>query len=164
MAALERGDDGIAEAGKQLVQTEGELPAGSQQVMRQGRQLVAPGADHHHEIGALTPVPAGPEPGLVGEAERHAVVERQYLESPLADGFEKGLLEQQPVRVGHQGEGRDPRRELLQYPVAPVVPMRAWSAHAAPVRVSAWSYQSRSFWSSWRTASGIFSAIAMMVA
>ena len=107
--------------------------------------MVALGADHNHEIGGLAPVPAGPEPGFVGEAERHAVLEREYLESPLADGFEKRLLEQQPVRIGHQGERRDLRCELLQYPVAPVVHVRAWTAHAAAVRVSAWSYQRRSF-------------------
>ena len=170
MAAVEQGDHRIAEARKQLAETEGELSAGAQQVERKGRHLVVLGADHNHEIGGFAPNPAGPEPGFVGEAESHAVVERKYLESPLADGFEKRLLEQQPVRVGHQGELRDLRGELLQYPVAPVVHVHAWSAHAAPVapvasvRVSAWSYQSRSFWSSWRTASGIFLATSMMVA
>ena len=143
MAAVERGDHWTTEARKQLVQTERELPASAQQVPGQGgRQLVALGADHDHQIGCLAPapqaspvppilpippirpippIPAGPESGFVSEAERHAVIEREYLESPLADGFEQRLLVQQPVRVGHQGERRDPRRELLQYPVAPVV-------------------------------------------
>ena len=83
------------------------------------------GTDHNHEIGGLVPNPAGPEPGFVGEAESHAVLEREYFESPFADGFEKRLLQQQSVRVGHQGELRDLRRELLQYPVAPVVHVRA---------------------------------------
>ena len=163
MAAVERGDHRIAEAWKQFAQIEGELSSGAQQVVRKGRQLVALGGDHDHKIGALAPVPTRPEPGFEGEAEGHAVVEREYLETPLADGFEKRLLEQQSVRVGHQGERRDLRRELLQYSVAPVVQVRAWSAHAASVRVSAWSYQSRSFWSSWRTATGIFSATLMIV-
>ena len=93
MGAVERGDHRIAEARKQLVQTKGELSSGAQQVVRKGRQLVALGADHSHEIGGRAPVPAGPEPGFVGEAEGHAVVKRKYLESPLSDGFEKGLLE-----------------------------------------------------------------------
>ena len=93
MIAVERGDHRIAEAWKQLVQTEGELSSGAQQVVRKGRQFVALGADHNHEVGGLAPVPAGPEPGFVGEAEGHAVVEREYLETPLADGFEKRLLE-----------------------------------------------------------------------
>ena len=54
---------------------------------------MALGTDYNDEIGGLAPVPAGPEPGSVGEAEGHAVVKRKYLESPLSDGFEKGLLE-----------------------------------------------------------------------
>ena len=162
MAAVERGDHRIAQAWKQLTQSEGELSARAQQVVRKGRELVALAADHDHEIGGFTSVRAGPEPGLVGVAERHAVLEQEYLESPPADGFEKRLLQQQSVRIGHQGEGRDLRGELLQYPVTPVVHVGAWTAHAA-VRVSAWSYQRRSFWSSWRTASGIFPATLMMV-
>ena len=151
IALVERGDHRTTEARKQLAETEGELSAGAQHVVRKGRHLVVLGADHDHEIGGLAPNPAGPEPRFVGEAESHAVLEQEYFESPFADGFEKRLLEQQSVRVGHQGELGDVRRELLQYPVAPVVRVRAWSAHAAPVasvRVSAWSNQSRSFWSS----------------
>ena len=90
MAAVERGDHRIAQTRKQLAQTEGELAAGAQQVVRKGRELVALGADHDHKIGGLAPVPAGSE--FVGEAERHAVLERKCLESPIADGFEKRLL------------------------------------------------------------------------
>ena len=148
MAAVECGDDRITETRKQVAEPEGKPSPGAQQVVRKGRELVALGADHDHQIGGLAPVPAGPEPGFVSEAERHAVVEGEYLEPAIADGFEKRLLEQQSVRVGDQGKPRNPRRELLQYPVAPVVRVRARSAHVAAVaslRVSAWSYQSRSF-------------------
>ena len=145
MAAVERGDHWIAEARKQLVQTEGELSASARN-RSQGRVVASswrsartkttrsavsppcpsfppfvPPVSPIPSIPPVSPIPAGPEPGFVGEAERHAVVEREYLESPLADGFEQRLLVQQPVRIGHQGERRDPRRELLQYPVAPVV-------------------------------------------
>ena len=148
MAAVERGEHRVAEARKQLAEAEGELSPGAQEVVRKGRHPVALGADHDHEIDVLAPIPTGPEPGFVSEAERHAVVEGEYLEPAIADAFENRLLEQQSVRVGHQGKPRNPRRELLQYPVAPVVRVRARSAHVAAVasvRVSAWSYQSRSF-------------------
>ena len=54
-------------------------------IVWKGREPVALGADHNHEIGGLAPVPSvpvSPESGFVDEAERHAVLEQEYLESP----------------------------------------------------------------------------------
>ena len=64
---------------------------------------MALGSDRDHEIGGLAQIPAGSKPGFIGEAERHAVVIGEDLESPLADGFEKQLVEKQSVRVGPPG-------------------------------------------------------------
>ena len=71
---------------------------------------------------------------------------------------------EQPVWIGYQGKAGDlVGRKFTQDLLAPVCHLSARPTHAASMRVNAWSYQSMSFWSSWKMVSGIFSATAMMV-
>ena len=133
VASVERRDDRVGEDGKQVAQPEGEPPAGLQQVIGKGRRIVPLGAHDDFEAGALAPVPAGPEPRLVVEAERDGLFEGDDLETPLADGFEERGFEQQAIGIGRHGQARDPRRERLQDPVAPVRHRTGpWPLGAAP--------------------------------
>ena len=120
VASVERRDDRVGEGGKQVVQTEGKLPAGLQQVIGKRRRIVALGPHDDFESGALAPLPTGSEPRFVVEAERDGILEGDDLETPLADGFEERGFEQQAIGIGRQGQACDPRRECLQDPVTPV--------------------------------------------
>ena len=119
---------------------------------------------NYFEIGSFSSNPMGPESRFVGEAEGGIVFKRDEFEASFSYGCEKRFLKEQSIRIGDQGETGDPGREFVQNLLAPVGHLLALPVHAASVRVTAWSYQSMSFWSSWRTASGIFSATLMMVA
>ena len=55
MAAVERGDDRMAEAGKQLAQPEGKLSAGLQKVVGKGCKIALSGPQDDDRIGGLAP-------------------------------------------------------------------------------------------------------------
>ena len=120
VAAIERCDDRIAEVWKESAQTEVKPAVGLQQVVRKICDIRRSGWQDDDEVRSLAPVPAFSEAGLESEAEGDGIVKYQESETPLANGFEEHFLEEQLVRIVHQGEPRHPGRELLQDAFAPV--------------------------------------------
>lgn len=69
---------------------------------------------HNHQVCLFTPVPAGPELGLVGIAEGYRVLERNQLEAPFVYALENTFFQEKAVGVGNQGQSGNLGGELLK--------------------------------------------------
>ena len=85
VASVERGDDRVAEVGKQLTQIEGKLPAGLQEVVGERQQVMPFSTQDDHEIGDLTTVPVRSKFRFVGKPEGNVVLEGDQLEAPTRE-------------------------------------------------------------------------------
>jgi len=137
VAAVERGDDRIAETWKQRAQAERKLSASLQEIVRKGREILPIDPYNQFGIRARAPVPVGSKPRFVGKTEGGAVVERYEREASFSDGPKKRFLKEQRVRIGDQGKASDPGHEFIQNSRAPARHILERSAHAAPMRVNA---------------------------
>jgi len=83
----------IAEIGEEIAQVEREFATGLQKVIGQTVKLARRRSQHHHKIGFLATVPTGSEPGFIGIAKGHMILEGDQLKAPFTDSFEDTLLE-----------------------------------------------------------------------